>query len=61
MEDLEIFLGNGDVKDAFHRIRLRRDFALWFGVGAATAGELRITGTVVDGKLLSASDEVDLC
>ena len=48
LENLEIYLGNGDVKDAFHRFRLRRDFALWFGVGSASAGELRLAGQQVD-------------
>ena len=39
LEGLEVFLGNGDVKDAFHRFRLRRNFSLslFFGVGSATA------------------------
>ena len=59
MSGLEVFLGNGDVKDAFHRFRLRRDFALWFRVGQASAHELRITGQTVDGTLLHKGSQVD--
>ena len=60
MSGLEVFLGNGDVKDAFHRFRLRRDFALWFGVGEASAHGLRITGHTIDGTLLHKGSQVDL-
>ena len=60
LENLEIYLGNGDVKDAFHRFRLRRDFALWFGVGSASAGELRLVGQQVDGEVVGFHDTLDL-
>ena len=60
LENLEIYLGNGDVKDAFHRFRLRRDFSLWFGVGSASAGEMRLVGQRVDGEIVGFHDTLDL-
>ena len=60
LENLEIYLGNGDVKDAFHRFRLRRDFALWFGVGSASTGEMRLVGQRVDGEIVGFHDTLDL-
>lgn len=59
-ERVPLTLGMCDIKDAFHRFRLREGLARYFGVGRATAKELHLVGTVVSGNTLLPDDAVYL-
>eukprot|EP00959_Pyramimonas_sp_CCMP1952_P342834 7182329-Pyramimonas_sp.AAC.1 len=54
-------LGLADVKDAFHRFRRPPGLASYFGLGVATAGELKAVGDTVGGKILGIDDCIDIC
>ena len=52
------WLGQPDVKDAFHRLGMPCYLSTYFGYPGCTAEELKIVGEVVDGVNLQAGDVV---
>ena len=61
LDQIHVYLGDGDMKDAFHRFRLRREFSEWLCVGHVLAEEVGMVGEEADGVLLKRGDPVDLC
>ena len=61
LEDLALHLGVADVQDAFHRFRLRDEFASWFCVGVASIDELVCRTLPRESFDKSVGAEVDLC
>ena len=61
LDEVRIHLGSGDVKDAFHRFRLRESLAAYFCMGTAKAHELGLTGSELHGHILGDVDTVDIC
>ena len=61
LDEVRIHLGNGDVKDVFHRFRLTESLAAYFCMGTAKAHELGLTGSELHGRTLGDVDTVDIC
>jgi len=60
LNELEATLGLADVKDAFHRFRIRQFLAVYSGVGRAVANDVGAR-YYMDGHPIDPRDEVDLC
>jgi len=61
LEELALFLGVADVQDAFHRFRLRDNFAAWFCLGSAYMNELRCRTLPLENIDTDPLGRVDLC
>ena len=44
LQNATVHLANGDVKDAFHRFRLREELRAWFCFGTVRACDIGMTG-----------------
>ena len=60
LDSLRIALGVAVVKDVVHQMRIDPSFSKWFGLGQATAAELGIANSYIDGKLVPPGHLFDL-
>ena len=59
-DDDGLWLGQADVKDAFHRLGMQCYLSRYFGYPGCTAEVLKMLGEVVDGVTLLSGDVVSL-